>query len=698
MQTPTQNPFVEAFSAGTWNTPDDSIPFARIQLQHYLPALEEGINQARANLQEIKANSAPPSFANTILPLEQCAELMEATSSVYFNLFSAEASAELQALAKEISPKAAAFASELNLDADLFQRVKAVMEQLPTLSLTVEQKMLLEKTYRSFARNGALLNPSAKEKLRQIDQELSLLSPQFSENILKATNSFELVLQNRADLAGLPDSVIEAAALEAQNRKKPGQWVFTLQAPSYIPFLQYSARRDLRQQLWRAFNSRAYAGEFSNQTGVLKAVQLRHSRAKLLGFQNHAELTLTERMAETPERVREFLHRLLTASRPAAERDLQEVHTFALQTESDPQLKQALGSRLQPWDVPYYSEKLKEKKYSFNEEELRPYFRLENVVTGVFACAQKLYGLKFNKRTDVAKYHPDVETYEVRDESNEYIGLFYTDFFPRETKKDGAWMTAFRDQGLLLGKTRRPHVSIVCNFTKPTPTKPSLLSYNEVTTLFHEFGHALHGLLSKVNYRSLSGTSVYWDFVELPSQIMENWVREKEGLDLFAKHYETGAQIPADLVEKIRRSQLFQAGYYSLRQINFATLDLAWYSTDPATVTDVRAFEEKATEHTRLFPILDGVCTSTSFSHIFAGGYAAGYYSYKWAEVLDADAFEYFKEKGIFNREVAQRFLDNILSKGGTEHPLELYRKFRGRDPDPDALLRRDGLLTGSVN
>jgi peptidyl-dipeptidase Dcp len=676
------NPFVLAFNQQTWGTKDESVPFEKIQLQDYLPALEYGIEQARKNILEIKNQSAPADFHNTILTLETASELQEAVSSVYFNLFSAEASPEFQSLAKEIAPKNAAFSNEVILDSRLFARIKDVYEKMNLSNLQVEQKMLVEKVYRNFSRNGALLNEADKEKLKKIDQELSVLSPQFSENVLKDTNAFELWIESQEDLQGLPESAIEAAAHEAEKKGRKGQWLFTLQAPSYIPFMQYANSRELRKKMWQAYNSRAYKGENSNQQVILKTVQLKQQRAQLLGFHNHAEVTLVERMAETPERVQAFLDKLLEKSKAAAFKDLEELRLFS-----------GMEDQLMPWDFAFYSEKLKEKKYAYNEEELRPYFKLEDVVQGVFEHARRLYGLTFKRVTGVSTYHPDVETFEVTDEKGQYVGLFYTDFFPRPTKKDGAWMTTYRDQGLFMGKIRRPHVSIVCNFTKPTPTKPSLLTYDEVLTTFHEFGHALHGLLSQCQYRTLSGTNVYWDFVELPSQVMENWVKEKEGLDVFARHYQTAQPIPADLVEKIKKANRFQAGYYSLRQLQFAFLDMAWHTTEPEKIADVAKFELQATEKTRTFPPIDGVNASCAFGHIFAGGYSAGYYSYKWAEVLDADAFEFFKEKGIFNREVANRFKENVLSRGGTEHPMELYKKFRGREPDPDALLRRDGLI-----
>lgn len=681
----TQNPFITAFQNRSWGTFDESIPFQKLQLEHFMPALDIGIEEAKKNIQKIKQDPHPANFENTFLALESCSELHDVVSNVYFNLFSAEASPAFQALAKEIAPKNAAFASEIMLDADLFKRIKAVYDQLPSLKLTTEQKMMVEKVYRNFVRNGALLNSEQKEVLKKLDQELSTLSPLFSEHVLKATNSFEMWVQNKEELDGLPEGSIEAAALDAEKKGQKGKWLFTLQAPSYIPFMQYAKNRELRKKLWLAFNSRAFHGENSNQDVILKTVRLRHQRAQLLGYKTHADITLTERMAESPEKVIAFQERMLAASHKAAIKDLDEVREF----------KKSLGdtTTLEPWDFSFYSEKLKEKKYAFNEEELRPYFQLENVVQGIFDHAKKLYGLTFKKNNDLQTYHPDANAYEVHDEKNEFVGLFYTDFFPRETKKDGAWMTNYREQGLFMGQIRRPHVSIVCNFTKPTPTKPSLLTYDEVLTMFHEFGHALHGLLSKCQYRSLSGANVYWDFVELPSQIMENWVKEKEGLDVFARHYQTGEKIPSALVDKIKKANLFQAGYYCLRQLNFGFLDMKWHMANPDTIKDVSQFELQATEKTRTFPYIEGTNSSCAFSHIFAGGYSAGYYSYKWAEVLDADAFEFFKEKGIFNQDVAKSFQENILSKGGTEHPMELYKKFRGREPDPNALLRRDGLV-----
>lgn len=679
------NPFLTFFKTADFGTPDQAFPFDQLQTEHFMPGLAEALKLSRERLQEIRENTAPANFENTMLALETFSEPAELVTGIYFNLFSAEASEALQALAKDISPVMAAFQSEINLDPVLFQRVKEVYDNREKLNLNAEQKQLVDKSFKNFTRNGALLAADKKEKLKALDKELAVLSPQFSENLLKATNAFELWIDNADDLKGLPDGAIEAAAMMAEKKGQKGKWLINLQMPSYLPAMEYLDRRDLREKLWRASNSKSFNDSWDNQDTVRKMVSLRAERAKLLGYATHAAFVLEERMAETPDQVNKFLDKLYAPSRKAADKDIQDLRDFRKTKEN--------ADQIMPWDFNYYSEKLKAEKYDFNAEDLRPYFKLENVVQGVFEHARRLYGLQFVKRNDVPVYHPEVETFEVTDEkTGENIGLFYTDFFPRETKHGGAWMTTFRDQGFFGGAIRRPHVSIVCNFTKPTATKPSLLSYEEVQTTFHEFGHALHGLLSKCTYRSLSGPNVYWDFVELPSQIMENWTKEKEGLDLFAKHYETGRTIPEELIAKMIRAEKFQAGYFSLRQLNFAYLDMKWHTADPTAVADVAGFETMATAKTQIFPSVEGTNSSCSFGHIFAGGYSAGYYSYKWAEVLDADAFEYFKEKGLFNSEVAGLFRDNILSRGGTEHPMVLYKRFRGREPDPEALLRRDGL------
>ncbi len=665
---------------------DQAVPFDQIKVEHYLPALEESIRIAKSNIEKIKSNPATPDFENTIVALEASSELAGKIAEIYGNLESAHADKAHQALAQTIYPKLTELSSDISLDEGIFKKVKAVYDNKENLKLTGEQMRLLDKTYLSFTRNGALLNEASKEKLRGIDQELSVLGPKFSENVLNATNSFEMVLDKKEDVAGLPEGILEGAAAAAEAKGHKGKWYFNLQIPSYLPFMTYATNRALREKIWKAYASRSYNGDHDNQEIVKKIVTLRHERAKVLEFSTHADFVLAERMAQNPKTVMEFLNKLLKASKTAGQKDLAEVAEFAKKSDG--------VTDIQPWDFAFYSEKLKEAKYAFNEEDLRPYFKLENVVEGVFAHARKLYGLTFKENSELPVYHPEVKVYEIFEEkSGKYMGLFYTDFFPRDTKKGGAWMTQFRGQGLIEGEMKRPHVSIVCNFTKPTPTKPSLLTYDEVRTLFHEFGHALHGMLSDVTYPSLSGPNVYWDFVELPSQIMENWVGEKEGLDLFARHYETNEPMPEDLIKKLKASQKFQAGWMSCRQLQFAMMDMTWHSTDPSTIRDVDAFEDLATAEARLFPKIPGTNSSVSFSHIFAGGYSAGYYSYKWAEVLDADAFEYFMEEGLFNESVAKKFKDNILSRGGTEHPMELYKRFRGREPDPNALLRRDGLI-----
>lgn len=664
--------------------PDNAIAFSKIKNEHFLPAIDAGVEMAKKNLAQLKADTSPANFENTILALETCSEVLDHVNVIFSNLEIANGNDEMMQMAPTIYQKMSAFASDINLDPDIFKRVEAVYKNQE--GLNPEQKKLLEKTYKGFVRNGARLDSEQKEKLRQIDHELAALAPKFSENVLKATNAFELWITDKKDLEGLPEGAIEAAHMAATQKGHADRWLFTLQFPSYLPFLTYAKNRSLREKLWRAGGSKAFNDAFDNQSLIKKIVQLRFDRAQILGFKNYAEFVLAERMAQTPQTVEHFLENILKASKPAAEKDLTELKKYAQDLDGLKDFK--------PWDFSYYSEKLKESKYAFNEEDLRPYFKLENVVEGVFIHARKLYGLTFRENTKAEPYHPEVKVYDIIEEkTGKYIGLFYTDFFPRETKKGGAWMTSFREQGLYQGKIRRPHVSIVCNFTKPTTTKPSLLSYDEVRTLFHEFGHALHGMLSECTYRSLSGTNVYWDFVELPSQIMENWVAEKEGLDLFAKHFETGESIPAELVEKLKKSHKFQAGWASLRQVQFAIMDMKWFSTNPQQISDVDSFETQATQEARLLQKIPGTNVSCSFSHIFAGGYSAGYYSYKWAEVLDADAFEYFKEKGIFNTEVADKFKNFILSKGGSEHPMDLYKKFRGREPDETALLRRDGLI-----
>ena len=544
----------------------------------------------------------------------------------------------------------------------------------------------MEKRYKSFSRNGANLSEDKKKRLREIDAEASKLKLKFGENLLAETNKYQKHITNEADLDGLPDGAKEAAAQLAKSKGKEEGWMLTLDYPSYIPFMKYAKNRTLRKELSLAFGSKGFHGnELDNKENVLKIAKLRHERANLLGYTTHAHFVLEERMAETPEKVHSFLNELLEKAKPAAVREFKQLEDFAK--------KEDAIDRLEKWDGSYYSEKLKQKLFSLDDEQLKPYFKLENVIDGVFQVAEKLFGLQFEEVSDIDKYHQEVKTYKVYDTDKNFISVFYADFHPRAGKRGGAWMTSFKPQYIRDGQNVRPHISNVCNFTPSTPSKPSLLTFNEVTTLFHEFGHGLHGMLANTTYPSLSGTSVYWDFVELPSQVMENWCYEKEALELFAKHYETGEVIPMELVQKIKDSATFQEGMQTLRQLSFGLLDMAWHGTDPTDITNVKEYEDKAFADTNLYPVTPETCMSTAFAHIFQGGYSSGYYSYKWAEVLDADAFAYFKQEGIFNKEVASKFKEHVLSKGGTENPMVLYKRFRGAEPKVEALLERAGLL-----
>ncbi|MBT4761813.1 MAG: M3 family metallopeptidase [Bdellovibrionaceae bacterium] len=659
------------------NLQHQAVNFDAIKPEHYLPALKSAIEIAKQNIQKIKEVQTPD-FHNTIEALETSSEKVGTVASVFFNLLHAHATDELQALAKDISPLLASFGNDIYLDATLFEKVKHVYDQKPELN--TEEKTLLNNAYDSFIRSGALLSTEDKDKLKEISEKLSVLTPQFSENILKSTNSYKLIIENIEDIPGLSEDILEAAKTEKG-------WEFSLQAPSVIPFLTYCSNRDLREKMWKAFASRSMHGEFSNQDIIKQIVTLRYQEAKLLGYDNYASYVLEKNMAKDVDTVMSFLNDLLEASSPAAKRDVKMLTDLALETDGI--------SKLMTWDTAYYKEKLKTKLYDFEEGDLKPYFSLDNVTNGIFIHADKLYGLQFKKSEDYSKYHEDVSVYEVIDKaSKEFMGLFYMDFFPRETKSQGAWKTTYVDQGLFEGKVLRPHVSVVCNFTKPTSKKPSLLNLREVETLFHEFGHALHALLSKCKYQSIGGTHVYRDFVELPSQILENWAFEKEALNLYAEHYETHEKMPDEFIQKIKDSSQFMAGFNCLRQLKFGFLDMAWHTStfDNPGDFDVVDFDKKATEHTEITEFVEGTNTSCAFSHIFAGGYAAGYYGYKWAEVLDADAFELFKEKGLYNAEVADSFKQNILARGGSEHPMDLYKKFRGREPKVDALLKREGL------
>ncbi len=675
------NPLLAPFK-----TPFETVPFTEIETAHFLPAIKASLEEARTQISEIRSQAAAPTFANTVEALEYVGERSEIISSVFFNLNHAETSPELQQLAKEISPLLTEFNNDILLDEVLFERIKVVYAQKDTLELGKEEMMLLEKKYKSFVRNGANLADEQKEALRAIDQELAQLSLQFGDNVLAETNAFQLIIEEEDDLEGLPEGIIEAAADLATLKGLGDVWVFTLAYPSYIPLMTYAQNRDLRKQMSMAFASKCFKGNaFDNQETVKKITELRHRRANLLGYSTHAHFVLEERMAQSPEKVKQFLEELLAKAMPAAERELAEIKAYAKKTDGI--------EDFQRWDFSYYSEKLRKEKFQIDDEILKPYFELNQVQAGIFEVARRLYGLTFIENNDIPKYHPEVLTYEVRDRNNEHLAVFYADFFPRDGKKPGAWMTSFKGQKIKEGKNIRPHVSIVCNFSKPTSSKPSLLTLNEVLTFFHEFGHALHGMLANTHYESLSGTSVFWDFVELPSQIMENWVYEKETLDIFAKHYHSEEVLPAELIQKIKESSNFMEGYQTVRQLSFALLDMLWHGQNPMGITSVGDFEKEAMKNTRLFPEVAGTNMSVSFAHIFQGGYSAGYYSYKWAEVLDADAFAYFQEEGIFNEEIAQRFQEHILSKGGSEPPMDLYKKFRGKAPEPEALLRRGGLL-----
>ncbi len=665
--------------------PNHAPAFDQVKIAHYMPAVKQAIKEARANIDAIKNNAEAPDFENTIVALETSSETLGHVTSVFYNALSSMGGDELHALAEEIGPISANFGSDIIMDADLFARVKAVYDAHDTLNLTPEQATLLDENYKGFVRGGALLNDEKKQRLREISQDMSVLGPTFMNNVSKSSEAFEMVIEDESDLSGLPEGAIGAARHAADEKGYEGKWLFTLDIPSYLPFMQYADNRELREKIWRGFTSRAYGDDYDNSDNVLKIVKLRHERAQLLGYKTHAHYVLEERMAETPEAVLAFLKKMKTAYRPGAEEDLKRLQDFANENDGPDEIK--------PWDIAYYSEKLKQQLFEFSSEDFRPYLQLDKVLDGCFTHFTKLFGIRFEASNKYPVWHADVKAFELFDEhSGDFIGTLYGDFHPRTGKKDGAWKTSYRNQGLYGGKVERPVVAIVCNFTKPTPDKPSLLTHGEVETLFHEMGHAIHALLSNVTYRSLAGTSVLWDFVELPSQVQENWCYEKETLDMFAEHYETGEKIPADLIDKLRAAKNFMGGWAGLRQTSLGMLDMAWHSRDPSGITDVAAFEDEATKDTVLFPRIAGL-VSTAFSHIFAGGYSAGYYSYKWAEVLDADTFELFLEKGLYDSDTASRYRSAILSKGGSEHPKVLYKRFRGRDADPEALLRREGLI-----
>lgn len=677
-----QNPFFEKYS-----TPHGTIPFDKIRNEHYEPAIREGINRHDAEIEAIINNPAAPTFANTIAAYEKSGRLLNHVSTVFGNLLSAETNDDMQELAKTIMPLLSEHSNNVTLNEKLFARIKTVYQQKERLNLTGEQTKLLEDIYNSFIRSGANLEGEDKEKYRALTTELSLLTLQFGENNLKETNDYKLVLTDKAQLAGLPQSIIDAAAETAQEKGVEG-WVFTLQAPSYGPFMMYADNRDLRRQLYMAYNTKCSHNDATDNLEIVKKLaNTRLSLAQLMGYSNFAEYNLKERMAENSDAVYKLLNQLLDAYTPTAQQEYAEVEALARRMQDN-------DFTVMPWDWSYYSHKLKDQKFQIDDEMLRPYLELSRVKEGVFGLATRLYGITFKENTDIPVYHKDVNAYDVFDKDGKFLAVLYTDFHPREGKRSGAWMTSYKDQWIdeTTGENSRPHVSIVMNFTKPTKEKPALLTFGELETFLHEFGHSLHGMFANSTYESLSGTNVYWDFVELPSQFMENFATEKEFLHTFARHYQTGELIPDELVQRIIDSSNFNVAYACLRQLSFGLLDMAWYTRTTPFDGDVKEFEKKAWAKAQILPTVEEACMSTQFSHIFAGGYSAGYYSYKWAEVLDADAFSLFKQKGIFNSEVAASFRENILSKGGTEHPMVLYKRFRGQEPTIDALLIRNGI------
>ena len=680
--TETQNPFFENI-----HTPHDTVPFDRIAVEHYAPAIRRGIECQNEEIDAIVNNPEPADFHNTILALEKSGQLLHRVEVVFDNLLSAETNDAMQELAKELMPLLSEHANNITLNERLFERVKTAYEQRNDEPLTAEQRKLTEDTYEGFVRSGANLQGVDKEKYRELSRQLSLLTLQFSENNLKETNDYQLVLTDEAQLKGLPQSAIDAAAETAREKQQEG-WVFTLHAPSYVPFLTYAADRDLRKEIYMAYNTKCTHANACNNLDIVKQlVNTRLALAQLLGYKDYATYKLERRMAQNSANVYHLLDQLLEAYKPTAQKEYAEVQALARE-------EQGADFTLMPWDWGYYSQKLKDRKFNLNDEMLRPYFELENVKKGVFGLATRLYGITFQKNPDIPVYHKDVEAFDVFDKDGSFLAVLYTDFHPREGKRSGAWMTSYKEQWIdeKTGENSRPHVSLVMNFTKPTQDKPALLTFGEVETFLHEFGHSLHGMFANTTYASLSGTNVYWDFVELPSQFMENFAVEKEFLHTFARHYQTGELIPDELVQRIVDSRNFNAAYACLRQVSFGLLDMAWYTRTTPFEGDVMAYEKQAWARAQVLPSVEGTCMSTQFSHIFAGGYSAGYYSYKWAEVLDADAFSLFKKQGIFDQKTAFSFRENILSQGGTEHPMTLYKRFRGQEPTIDALLIRNGI------
>lgn len=672
--------------------------FDKIKTEHYLPAFEQAITEAKAEIDAIVNNPDAPTFENTIAALDEAGGRLNDAAGIFYNLMEADTNDQMQDIAEKVSPMMTEYSMYVSLNEPLFARVKAVHESAE--GLEPDQARLLEKTWKSFVRSGANLGAEDKETYSKLSEQLSLLTLQYGKNVLAATNSFTLNLTDEADLEGLPDFVREAAVETAKSKEMEG-WAFDLSAPSYGAFMKYSTRRDLRQKMWMAYNTRATEGENSNIELCRQIAESRLKIANILGYETYADYALEERMAKNPQTVNEFIQKLLEPSLPAAKAEVKELYEYARANGFE-------DSEIQPWDFGFWSEKLKDARYSINDEQLKPYFRLESCIDAAFGLAGKLYGLTFEERKDIPVYHPDVKVYDVKDADGVHKALFYADFFPRTSKRGGAWMTEFRGQSIVNGVEKRPFISLVTNFTKPTAGKPALLTHDELTTLLHEFGHSLHGILAEGRYSSLTGTNVSRDFVELPSQIMENWAFEPEFLDTFARHFETGEALPDTLINKIVEAKNYNAAYAQVRQLQFGILDMAWHTlkggsesghfdrlSDLKTMQELGtiAFEKAALKSSNVIPSIPQACISTSFSHIFSGGYSAGYYSYKWSEVLEADAFSLFKEKGIFSTEVSHSFRDNILSKGCSEDEDVLYRRFRGHDPEPEALLEKLGIV-----
>ena len=664
-----------------FETPYQAAPFSKIKPEHFLPAIEESIRLAKEELEELLSQPQTPTFQNTFPPLDTLGELLNRNTSLLFNLNASETTEGIQKAAQLAAPLVTDFQNALRLDSRLFDRIKFVYENTDRSTLNAEEQTLLEKKYKGFTRNGALLTEAGKKRLRSIDSTLAKHSLSFGKHVLADTQAYFLHLTQEEDLKGLPKQVIEAAGIMAQHKGLEG-WVFTLDFPSYVPFITYAENRSLRKKMVLAHGKRGFQNNKNNTISlIIEIIKLRKERAELLGYSSHASYAMEERMAESEERVHSFLSLLYDKAAPAANKEWNALEQLA-QTQLE-------GEPIQKWDTAFLTEKLKQKQIDLDEQELKPYFELTQVLKGLFAIVGQLYGLNFSLSKKIEGYHPDVQSYEVTNDKGAFVSLLYMDFFPRSGKRGGAWMTTYLSQN----KKRRPHVSVVCNFTPPTKTTPSLLSFQEVTTLFHEFGHALHGMLANTTYASLSGTNVYWDFVELPSQLMENWCFEKAALEGFARHYQTGKTLPENLIVKLKKKAQFQQGLQTLRQLSFALLDLSFHKDQANEIEDVKDHEMKVMAPFQRTPSIPENIICTAFSHIFQGGYAAGYYSYKWAEVLDADAFEYFKEQGILNPKTAKEFASSILSKGGTEHPMKLYKRFRGKEPNIEALLNRSGLI-----